>query len=211
MDLASAVAVDSTGAYVVGSTAGSLSGASAGMFDGFVRKYSLSGTLLWGNQFGTPFNDESYGVATDTTGAYVVGYAEGALGGATFAGGYDAVIRKYSPTGALTWNQEFGTSADDRFTGVTADSSGVYVTGWTRGTVGGQTSGGGIDTLVRAYTQDGAPVWTRQWGGAGDDQAYSVTADANAVYTVGETSGSLPGATSLGGADAFVAAWSKTP
>jgi hypothetical protein len=210
-DLANGVAVDSSGVYVVGSTAGSLNGAAAGMFDGFVRKYSLSGALLWGNQFGTPLNDEAYGVASDSTGAYVVGYAEGSLGGAKFAGGYDAIIRKYSASGALAWNREFGSTADDRLTAVAADPSGVYVTGWTHGALGGQASGGGVDALLRAYTPQGAVAWTRQWGGTADDFAYSVATGVNAVYTVGQTNGSLPGQTTSGGADAYVASWSKAP
>jgi hypothetical protein len=210
-DLATGVAVDSSGVYVVGSTAGSLSGTSAGMWDGFVQKYSLTGTLLWGDQFGTPLNDEAYGVATDSTGAYVVGYAEGSVDGATYAGGYDAILRKYSASGTLMWNQEFGSGSDTRLTAVAADPSGVYVTGWTRGALPGQVSGGGVDTFVQAYTPDGTVVWTRQWGGTGDDFAYSVATDANAVYTAGSTSGSLPGQTNSGGLDAWVARWSKTP
>lgn len=210
-DLADGVAVDSSGVYVVGSTAASLDGASAGMWDGFVRKYSFTGTLLWSHQAGTPLHDEAYGVATDSTGAYVVGYAEGSLGGAAYPGGYAGTIQKYSAAGALMWTQELGSGSDTRFTAVTADPSGVYVTGTTLGALPGQVSGGREDTLVQAYTPQGTVAWTRQWGGTGDDLAYSVATDANAVYTVGTTNGALPGQTTSGGWDAWIAKWSKTP
>jgi hypothetical protein len=210
-DVADGVAVDSTGVYVAGSTAGSLDGTAAGMLDGFVRKYSLTGTLQWGNQFGTPLNDETYGVATDSTGVYLVGYAEGSLGGAAFPGGDAGFIQKYSAGGALMWAHELGSGSETRFTAVAADPSGVYVTGWTRGALPGQVSGGNVDTLVQAYTPAGTVAWTRQWGGTGDDLASSVATDANAVYTVGITNGTLPGQTASGGWDAWVARWSKTP
>jgi hypothetical protein len=210
-EYATALAVDSTGVYVAGSTAGALSGQThLGMYDAFVRKYSLTGGVLWTTQFGTSLNDEAYGVTTDSAGLYVVGYVEGALPSSSFFGGYDCFVRKYGSGGSLVWTNQFGSAADDRVLSVAADSSGVYVTGWTRGTLPGQTSAGGLDVFSRAYTPTGTVSWTRQWGGTADDQANSATTDSSGVVIAGETTGALPGQTSSGDIDAFVAKWSKT-
>src|SRR5207248_385947 len=125
-----------------------------------------------------------------------VGYVEGALPNSTSFGGYDGFVRRYSRDGSLAWTNQFGSASDDRVVWVAADSSGVYVTGWTRGTLPGQTNAGGLDVVIRAYTPTGAVSWTKQWGGSADDQANSVATDSSGVVIAGETTGALSGQTS---------------
>src|SRR5262249_768748 len=49
------IASDATAIYVCGQVSGSLPGnAAVGDFDGYLRKYSNDGTLLWSRQFGQP-------------------------------------------------------------------------------------------------------------------------------------------------------------
>src|SRR6185295_6617668 len=103
LDEAKAVAVDGMGAvYVAGETFGTLPGQTpGGTLDAFVRKYGASGREDWTRQFGAWERDIAWGVALDRVGAaYVVGQTEGALPGQHSAGGWDAFIRKYDPTGA---------------------------------------------------------------------------------------------------------------
>src|SRR3989454_283435 len=80
-DWANWIAVDASGAYVAGVTfGGTLPGqTSAGSDDGFVRKYDASGNVVWTRQFGTSADDQAYAIAVDASGAYVAGYAAGAL------------------------------------------------------------------------------------------------------------------------------------
>ena len=91
------VAVSSSGVYVAGSTQGTLARPAQGSADAFIRKYTLSGALVWTRQFGGTRYDYATSVAVDAQGyAYV---------GGTFRGEYDAdmFIRKYSPTGNVSW------------------------------------------------------------------------------------------------------------
>ena len=65
----------------------------------------------------------------------------GSLGGAN-AGNSDAFISKYDATGTLLWTEQLGTSADDVSRGVSADGLGnVYLSGYTRGSLGGANAG----------------------------------------------------------------------
>jgi len=99
-DGASGVVTEGNHIYVAGSTNGSMAG-SKGKWDGFIRKYSPTGGVLWTRQFGTSADDLVKDVAVNRTGyAYVVGYTNGSLSG-TNGGGRDMFIRKYSPTGGV--------------------------------------------------------------------------------------------------------------
>ena len=79
------------------------------------------------------------------------------------------------------------------------DASGVYVAGFTFGTLPGQTSAGGWDAFVRKYDATGTELWTRQFGTTSLDAANGVAVDASGVYVAGCTDGTLPGQTSTGG------------
>jgi uncharacterized protein (TIGR03437 family) len=130
-----AAAVDGTGVYAVGNMGGgALPGqTSSGGYDAFVKKYDLNGNPLWARQFGTGASDIPYGAGSDGNGVFLVGNTLGILPGETSAGGYDAYIRKYDPSGNDLWTLQFGRTSDDRATGVAANSSGVYLSGNTFG------------------------------------------------------------------------------
>jgi hypothetical protein len=208
-DEANGVGVDSSGVYVAGLTVSSLPGQmSAGSRDAFVRKYDTSGNEVWTRQFGGPSDDRANGVAVDSSGVYVAGQIQTSSGGDG-----DAILRKYDASGNEAWTRQFGSPRfTTRAVGAAVDTAGVYVTGFTTGTLPGQTSGGNSDPFVRTYDVSGNEVWTRQFAGAGpaSDFAQAVDSDGN-LYVVGKTFGSMPGHTNAGdtlspeaGADAFV-------
>jgi len=117
-----------------------------------------------------------------------------------------------SPAGAeapydLAWTRQLGTSAYDVSFGVAADAAGnVFISGTTRGSLGGQPNAGYGDAFVAKYDASGKLLWTRQLGTSGDDDSCGVAADAAGnVFISGETSGNLGGQPNAGGYDAFVA------
>jgi hypothetical protein len=198
---AAGVAVDSSGAYVVGSTWGDLPGQSnAGLIDTFVRKYDTAGNELWTRQFGTLDYDVAYGVVVDATGVYVVGSTTGTLPGQLSAGSDDAFVRKYDTAGNELWTRQFGSEGLDQASAVTADATGVYVVGTTEGTLPGQSSAGSFDAFIRKYDRKGVELWTRQFGDSSGDFALGAGADATGIYVVGEWGTIIP----VNGADAFI-------
>jgi hypothetical protein len=94
--------------------------------------------------------------------------------------------------------QDFGTPQDDFGTSVVANSQGVFVAGWTGGSLDG-TNQGGFDAFVRRY--EGGKVWGKQFGTVVNDHSYFIALDsAGNSYMLGETAGALVGM-SFGGSD----------
>jgi hypothetical protein len=162
--------------------------------------------IEWARQFGGkgPANDLGYDVDADGN-AYVVGVVYyGALPGQTSLRASDAFVRKYDSAGNEIWTRQFGTRNFDYALGISVDGSGVYVAGYTFGTLPGQTSQGGEDAFVRKYDADGNEVWTRQFGSSESDVASAISVDASGVYLTGWTNGALPGESNAGTYDVFV-------
>jgi hypothetical protein len=204
-DYSSSVAADGSGnVYISGYTSGALGGTSAGGVDAFLTKYDTSGNVLWSRQIGTSGGDYSKSVAVDGSGnVYISGYTSGALGG-TNAGGNDAFLTKYDPSGNVLWSRQIGTSSSDYGNAVAVDGSGnIYISGYTSGSLGG-TSAGGVDAFLTKYDASGNVLWSRQIGTSSSDYGRSVAVDGSGnAYLTGYTSGSL-GGTSAGGVDAFL-------
>jgi len=159
---------------------------------------------VWTRQFGTGAHDVPSGISADASGVYVVGQTYGALPGQTNAGAQDAFVRKYDAAGTEVWTRQFGSGTFDGINGISLDASGVYVSGYSYGSLPGYTSSGDVDAFVRKYDSAGTEVWTRQFGSASVDFANGISVDGSGVYMAGRTQGALPGQSSQGGEDAFV-------
>jgi hypothetical protein len=202
--------VDAAGnVYFAGATDGALPGqTNAGEQDAFLRKYDASGTELWTRQFGTRNTEGGQAVSVDTDGSiYVAGRTFGAFPNQVNAGGPDAYVSKFDGEGNEIWTRQFGTSAVDVATSVSADGAGIlYVGGSTSGTLPGQLSAGSVDAFVRKYDGAGVERGTRQFGTAEVDSGISI-AVFNSLYVGGNTNGTFVGFPNAnpGLFDAFVA------
>src|SRR4029453_5462885 len=120
-------------------------------------------------------------------------------GNATYAAGYrsppgapsDAYLFKYDSSGSLVWARQFGAPASnfpapssDFVNGVVAVGDLIVVAGSTNGTLPGQTTAGSRDVFLAAYTGNGEPVWTTQFGTAAFDSlgVNGVATDGVAVF-----------------------------
>jgi hypothetical protein len=209
-DNGDSLSVDGSGnVYVSGRTQGSMPGqTNAGAYDVFVRKYDGAGTELWTRQFGSSGNEFDAGVSTDGNGnVYVAGQTFGVLPGQTSSGYVDTFLRKYDSAGTAQWTRQFGSNGHTFAVSVSVDASGsVYLVGGTEGTLPDQTSAGDADVFARKYDGLGTAQWTWQFGSNAEDIGRSVTVGGNGmVYVFGDTRGSLPGQTSVGATDVFLA------
>ncbi|HVX62800.1 MAG TPA: Ig-like domain-containing protein, partial [Pirellulales bacterium] len=140
---------------------GAASLVSAGGNDGYLAKLDTNGNFLWAESFGGTGADAGYGVAVDAAGnAFVTGdfSATAAFGqGASAvnlqsAGGTDAFVAKFAPTGDLTWAQAIGGTGGDNGFGIAVDSQGdAYVTGQFSGTVDFDPTGAGVHQLTTFF------------------------------------------------------------
>lgn len=143
-------------------------------------------------------------------------------GNATYAAGYrfppgapsDAYLHKYDQNGSLLWARQFGAPfsnfpapSSDFVHGVVALGNLIVVAGSTNGTLPGQTTAGSRDVFLAAFTANGDPVWTTQFGTAGFDSlgVNGVATDGRAIYVAGETDGTFPGQPPNPAVDTFIA------
>jgi hypothetical protein len=212
---AASVRVDHAGnAYVVGGTRAALPGqTNIGDYDGFISKFDADGKQVWVRQFGTTVEDYTLAVALDARGNPIIaGETSGRLAGASAAGGLDAFVRQYDPSGNVTWTRQFGSPLDDYAVGATVAPNGdVFVVGSTSGALPGQKSAGDADAFIAAFSGQGGGLWSRQFGTPGVDDAEAISFDAaGQPFVAGRAGGSLHGGASSGGSDAFLAATGPT-
>ena len=226
-DTARGIAVDSEGnAFIVGNTNGGqllLQPPTVGEL--FIVKFDTDGNRLWIRQWGTGGDganrDLGRGVALDSEGnAYMTGYLfrvtrPGAIGGDPFAA-------KFDPSGNQLWvTQVPGQSFDQANSiAVAADGQTIYLTGRTNSNF--DLPGfpaqpifccSNPDAFVAQLDGNGNLQWVQNLSslpsGATDfdDEAFGVTTDANgsAAFIAGKTEGAMPGETSKGGYDMFIA------
>lgn len=207
LDISEAVSTDGLGnVFIAGYTFGNLDGANAGNTDAFVSNYDANGVVQWTRQFGTSSGDSIAGASADGLGnVYVAGGTFGNLAGVN-SGSSDAIVSKLDATGAIEWTRQFGSSAQDVITGVSADGTGhVYLTGYTEGSLGGPHAGA-QDAFVSKFDSVGNQLWTRQLGTLGSEFSRGISADAlGNVYITGQTFGSLGGPYVGTGGDMFIA------
>jgi hypothetical protein len=100
--------------------------------------------------------------------------------------------------------------ARDTAFGVAVANNQVYIGGTVIGALSGFNNAGKSDAFVQGYDQNGNVLWTQQFGSNKDDEVLGVAADATGLYAGGYTLGALPGQTSDGLTDAFLAKYSTT-
>ncbi len=206
-------------ACLVGTTAGTLPGeVSAGGDDLFVACYDDAGTLLWVTQWGSPGDELGAGLAQlDGSKLVVVGSTTGSSFDAN-QGGEDIVILTLDvASGTIIEGIQYGSAGQDAPSAVRAIGDEVVLVGLTEGallggSLGSTTNAGGADAFVSRFDppsslSSGEIRWTRQLGTTGLDQASDVDVDARGIFVSGRTAGALPGETSSGSDDAFVASF----
>ena len=95
---------------------------------------------------------------------------------------------RWQPPIPMAWTQQFGTDSDDGAMAAAIDTTGLYVAGYTEGTLPGQSNADGCDAFVRKYDAGGKEIWTRQFRTDSDDiVAMAIATDATGVYVAGRT------------------------
>jgi len=214
-DRAGGVAADQSGTTIGMAAAGSIAGQPyAGGLDAVAIHRDAQGATQWVNEFGTSAADRIYGTVLGSQGEiYVGGYTRGNLDGLhPGSPADDAFVARFDPDGALVWLKQFGDpGAADRVYAVVANpAGGVYVGGYTKGSLGGATNAGDKDGWVGSFSATGQLRWIHELGGVGEDKTLAVTVANGAVYATGVAGAGMLGGTALGGADGWVAKFDDT-
>lgn len=150
-DKGNSIAVDSSGsAYVAGTTFSNNFPTTpyayqtiflGGYSDAFVARFNSSGNLTYSTYLGGTADEKGSGIAVDSSGsAYVTGFTfsynfpttPSAYQKTISAGGLDAFVVRFDPSGDLTYSTYLGGSGGDWGVGVAMDDlESAYVTGYT--------------------------------------------------------------------------------
>lgn len=182
---------------------------SGGLYDVWFAKLNPeSGEVEWLKQIqGDRAADQDFpwGIVTDSQGnIYMAGWTAGNLGGPN-AGSFDVWLLKTDSEGNEIYSTQFGTAGDD---GVFKDAlhidenDNLYITGYTDNSLSGN-SAGGFDAWVRKVnTDNGQPIWQKQFGTNSGEYPYDLVTDPSgqSLYLTGLTEGAL-GSTNKGSTD----------
>ncbi|MCU0568040.1 MAG: SBBP repeat-containing protein [Oculatellaceae cyanobacterium Prado106] len=177
--------------------------------DFWVTRYDPNGNRQWFTEFGTSDYDEPYATAVSNDGSiYAAGWTFANFAGPN-QGTYDGAIAKLTPTGEVVWRRQLGSTDYDWIWGADTDSQGnLYVSGYTLGSLPGNTSAGSSDAFLAKYDKDGNRLWVQQFGTPGDDQGWKLVIDSSdRIFLTGFTNGTFPGNRNAGNYDAWLASF----
>lgn len=170
--------------YLTGSATGRLDGNHES--GGFLIKYDSYGNKQWTKQMNGTIG---YGVSVDSSkNVYVTGSTRIALDGNNLTGDVDVFTVKYDSNGNIQWIKQMGASGSSTYGyGISTDSNGnSYVTGYTEGSLDGNSSNGDKDIFLIKYDSNGNKQWTKQIGTSGTDEGFGVSTDSNGnIYVTG--------------------------
>jgi hypothetical protein len=164
----------SDGGYILSGT----DSTTAGGFDVWLIRTNEQGDTLWTRTYGGFGDDYGYSVQqTQDWGYLVVGHNE-------IYGG-DAWLIKTNTQGDTLWTRTYGGSGDDYgYSILQAQDGGYIVLGYTE-----SYGSGGFDVWLIKTDEQGDTLWTRTFGGSGDDYGYSVQQTRDGGYIIcGKTS-----------------------
>jgi hypothetical protein len=207
-DAGPSIAADSDGIYITYTTGGTISGGihsgAAGTIDIVVmRMNKTDGSVAWIKQtavMNTTEDDIFSEIAADSTGLYITYLTNWVTSGSLFNGSADIVVMRMNKTdGSFAWIQQPGSvsiGAPYNNTGIAADSTGLYVTYMTDGTVSGGVLSGGYDIVVMKMNIDSSVAWIQQtalMNTADTDGVPSIATDSDGVYVTYTTYGTVSG------------------
>ena len=162
--------------------------------DGFVAKFTDTGSHVWSQRIGTEFIDRPRAISMTSDGGVIVtgGWSNTLdIGGATLDGGEsDGYAVKLDENGAFAWAQTIRGQDGDVVQDVAVDEGGnVVLIGSFRlvGDLGfaAQSSMGFNDVFVVKLTADGTPLWHLFAGDEEEDAPLYIAATQNEIVATG--------------------------
>jgi len=190
------------GGYIVAGYSNSNDGAGEvsgnhGLFDYWVVKLSVAGSIEWQRSYGGSMVDVAYSIRQTTDSGYIVaGYSFSSDGQVTGShDSCDAWIVKLFPSGNIQWGKSLGGSRFDEAQSVEQTADGGYIiTGTTNSSDGDITTNhGGEDLWVVKLSDTGTIQWQRTFGDTGSDVGQAIQQTFDSGYIIAGYSNSTAG------------------
>jgi hypothetical protein len=163
----------SDGGYII---SGYTASAGAGGYDVYLVKTDSSGDTIWSKTYGGAVDDGSNSAEQTTDGGYVIAGYSNSFGTSY----YDAWLLKTNSSGDALWNQHYGGPNDEDAWSVRQTTDGGYIIVGKTGSFGA----GSWDVYLVKTNSSGDTLWTRTYGGAGDDEGQSVRRTSDGGYII---------------------------
>ncbi len=135
----------------------------AGSADIYIIKTNATGDTLWTKEYGGPDVDYGYAIEQTSDGGYIIG-GHTQMG----SGVWDALLIKINDVGDLLWSKTYGGAAVDYLYSVQQTTDGGYLIGGTTNNFGA----GNYDMYMIKTNSNGDTLWTKAYGGTGEDRGY---------------------------------------
>jgi hypothetical protein len=183
-DAGTCVRQTSDGGYIV---AGATGTSIIDLANALLLKLNSSGAQSWSHNYGGLGADLAASVEQTSDGGYILaGFTAPFL---SLIG--DMYLVKTNSSGTLTWSRTFGGDSLDIALSLCLTYEGGYILAGLTQSFGA----GGSDAYVVKTNSSGDSLWTRTYGGSGDDYASSIqrTSDGNYIIAGGTTSFGVSG------------------
>jgi hypothetical protein len=170
----------SDGGYIV---AGSTSSFGAGSYDVYLIRTNDLGDTLWTRTYGGSNSDVAYSVQQTSDGGYIVTGFTNSLG----AGSSDVYLIKTNDLGDTLWTRTYGDTLSDTGSSVQQTSDGGYIIAGYSSSFGA----GDVDAYLVRTNGVGDTLWTKTYGGNGDDYSHSVQQTQDGGYIISGTTSSF--------------------
>uniref|UniRef100_UPI003137BC73 beta strand repeat-containing protein n=1 Tax=Synechococcus sp. UW140 TaxID=368503 RepID=UPI003137BC73 len=161
--------------YITGDTPGNIDGQSNnGSYGAFITKYNSDGSKVWTKLLGGGSGNYAYSVSTASDGSiYIAGYTYGSIDGQSNSGGTDAFITKFNSDGSKVWTKLLGGGSYDKAYSARTDNDGsIYISGYTEGSIDGQSNNGWQDAFIIKLNSD---------GDSGNPKTYTLTPSTSSI------------------------------
>jgi len=180
-DGAGSIQETSDGGYII---TGFTYSFSRGFGDIYLIKTDAKGDTLWTRNYGGGGEDWGVSVQQTSDGGYIIA-------GFTWSFGtrdnWDVYLVKTDTKGDTLWTRTYGGGKDDIGLSVQQTSDGGYIVAGATASFGA----GGADIYLIKTDTSGDTIWTRSYGGEGDDFGYSVWQTSDGGYVVTGSSSSF--------------------
>jgi hypothetical protein len=163
----------SDGGYIV--TGFTMSFGAGGM-DVWLLKTDSLGDTLWTKTYGGSNDDAGNSVRQTTDGGYIIAGQTKSFGN----GGEDLYLIKTNASGDTLWTKTYGGVENEEGWSVQQTSDGGYVIAGFTGSFGA----GNHDVWLLKTNAVGDTLWTRTYGGTGDDNGRCVQSTADGGYII---------------------------
>jgi len=141
----------------------------------YLVKTNASGDTLWTRSYGGTYTDRGYSVQQTSDGGYIIAGCTYSFG----AGYADFYLIKTNASGDTLWTRTYGGANEDYGYSVQQTTDGGYIVGgWTR------SFGDSTQVYLVKTNATGDTLWTRNYGGWGEDYGWSVQQTSDSGYIV---------------------------